>query len=179
MPLPFAFLSGFPIGVVLAWLARSELEQESSPVLASRPFAVAAAFSAFVYGPIVAYFTAFHGDWSYLYSVPWQRIPSAVDLALVVLAALSVLIGFLAAARPAASRKLATLAFLTGVPAGALLLLAPLFRKRLAVSATYAQFHGGFGVEPIASSVLGRGVLVMAVAFGLGAAWAVWCLRRR
>ena len=62
---------------------RAELVRDDGPVVASRPFAVVAAFAALVWLPVVGYFVAFHGDWSYLYVVPWQRVPSAVDLGLV------------------------------------------------------------------------------------------------
>ena len=36
---------------------------------------VVAAFAGLVWVPVVGYFVAFHGDWSYLYVVPGQRVP--------------------------------------------------------------------------------------------------------
>ena len=50
--------------------------------------------------------------------------------------------------------------------------------RRLAVSGTYAQFHGDFGTEPIGSSALGKGVLLMDLALALGIAWTVRALLR-
>jgi len=44
---------------------------------------------------------------------------------------------------------------------------------RLAVSGTYAQFHGDFGTTSISSSPLGKGVLLMGVVVALGLAWTV------
>ncbi len=50
--------------------------------------------------------------------------------------------------------------------------------RRLAVSGTYAQFHGDFGTEPIGASPLGKGVLLMGVVLALGIAWTVRWLNR-
>ena len=47
---------------------------------------------------------------------------------------------------------------------------------RLAVSGTYAQFHGEFGTEPIEASTLGKGVLLMGSLLTLGLAWTVRAL---
>jgi hypothetical protein len=47
---------------------------------------------------------------------------------------------------------------------------------RLAVSGTYAQFHGQFGTEPIGASTLGKGVLLMGSLLTLGLAWTVRAL---
>src|ERR1019366_7330004 len=73
-----------------AWVAAPELARVDGPVVASRPFAMVAAFAGLVWFPAVGYFVAFHGDWSYLYVVPWQHVPSAVDLGLVLLASAAV-----------------------------------------------------------------------------------------
>jgi hypothetical protein len=54
----------------------------------------------------------------------------------------------------------------------------PFAARRLAVSGTYAQFHGDFGTEPIGASLLGRGVLLMAALLGVGIAWTVRSLAR-
>src|SRR5690242_6226910 len=94
MPLPMSLPIGLLIGMSLSWLARSELARSELPLLLARPFLVAAALGAIVYAPIVAYFVAMHGDWAYLYLVRFSRVPSAVDLTLVVLAALQIPLGF-------------------------------------------------------------------------------------
>jgi hypothetical protein len=48
---------------------------------------------------------------------------------------------------------------------------------RLGVSASYAQYHGGFGAVPIGKSLLGRGVLLSWLALAAGYAWSAHVLR--
>jgi hypothetical protein len=173
VPIPFAPLLGFVLGVVLAWVSRDGIARDDGPLIASRFVAIPAAFALAVYAPIAGYFVAFHADWSYLYLWPSERVPSAVDLALVLLAGASVPVGALISAPAARHRRLGTVAWLASVPA---VLAAALFAwsaRRLAVSATYAQFHGDFGTVPISASSLGRGVLVMAIVGALGVIWSV------
>ena len=50
--------------------------------------------------------------------------------------------------------------------------------RRLAVSGTYAQFHGDFGTEPIGASALGKGVVLMGFVLVAGIAWTVRALLR-
>ena len=101
MPLPVAPLVGWLLGVWLAWAAREDRPADDRPLLLSRPLLVSVALAAFVFGPVVGYFNAFHGDWSYLYVVAWHRVPSAIDLVLVLLASATLPFG-LAAGRAAA-----------------------------------------------------------------------------
>ncbi len=173
MPLPFAPLVGFVLGIAFAWTARADIGKDDGPLFASRPFVVALGFAAFVQGPIVAYFVAFHGDWAYLYLLDWRRVPSAVDLTLVLVSALAVPAGALAALPAARARRLGSV---VRIGAGPVLLAFALLAwgaRRLAVSATYAQFHGDFGTQSIGSSSLGLGILWMGVLFVLGIAWSV------
>lgn len=171
MPLPFAPLVGLLIGLGLAWAATAELAREEGPLVASRPFAIVVAFAVLLYTPAVGYFVAFHGDWAYLYAVAWHAVPSAVDFALVLVSGAMVPIGFAFTAPLLRKRKLAP-PFAVAVTASALCLaLLALSAKRIALSATYAQFHGEFGTEPIASSALGRGVLLMALLLAAGVGW--------
>jgi hypothetical protein len=131
------------------------------------------AFTALVFAPIVAYFVAFHGDWSYVYAVAWRRVPSALDFALVLIGGGSVPLGFVTAAPIVRKRKTSAVATAVVVPAALALALLALTARRLAWSATYAQFHGDFGAEPLAESALGRGVLWMGIVLALAIAWCV------
>src|SRR5258705_10681645 len=94
MPLPLALPFALACGLTLAWVARAELARSEVPLVLARPFLVALGLGAIVFAPVVGYFVALHGDWAYLYLVRSGRVPSAVDLLLVVVAALQVPLGF-------------------------------------------------------------------------------------
>jgi hypothetical protein len=178
VPIPFALPVGFAIGAALAWIAAPELARDDGPIGLSRPFAVVASFAGMLWLPVIGYFVAFHGDWSYLYLVAWRRVPSAVDLGLVLLSAGAVIGGFCLAVSPVRKRRLGPVAMMVVVP-GALALAGVAFSvHRLAVSGTYAQFHGDFGTEPIAASTLGKGVLLMGALLTLGLALVVRSMLR-
>ncbi|MBX3227621.1 MAG: hypothetical protein KIT84_14800 [Labilithrix sp.] len=179
MPLPLAPVVGLLLGLGLAWLARVELARSEVPLVLARPFLVALGFGLVVFGPVVGYAVALHGDWSYLYLIRFTRIPSAIDLVLVVLAAATVPIGFALGAPWALAKRGSALlklgAVLVVLLAGGTLLAA----KRLAVSASFAQYHGAFGGAPIAQTPLGRGVLLSWLALLAGYGWAARVLIRR
>lgn len=178
MPLAFAHLLGLALGGALAWIAAPQLARGDEPVVVSRPFALVAAFVGFVWLPVVGYFAAFHGDWSYLYLVSSGRVPSAVALALVLLSGGCVLAGFCGSVGPVRKRRFAPVLVVITVPSLAALVALPFAVHRLSVSGTYAQFHGDFGTEPIGSGLLGKGVLLMGAALALGVAWTVHSLLR-
>jgi hypothetical protein len=178
VPVPFAHLFGLALGAALAWIAAPELGSGDTPIVASRPFAIVLAFAAFVWLPVVGYFVAFHGDWAYVYLVPWRRVPSAIDLGLVLLAGAAVVGGFCAAVGPVRKRRFTPVVLLTAVPGALAVAGLVLAARRLAVSGTYAQFHGDFGTEPIGASLLGRGVLLMGGILAVGVAWTVRALAR-
>jgi hypothetical protein len=180
VPIPFAPLLAFVLGVVLAWVARDELARTPTecPLIASRPVAVAIALAFFAYAPIVGYFVAFHGDWSYLYLYPHARIPSAIDLALVLLASAEIPLAMILAVPAARAKRLSSVVRLAATPLGAAIGLFAWCSRRLAVSATYTQFHGGFGTVPIGTSVLGRGVLFMMIVGALAVVWSVRSMAR-
>jgi hypothetical protein len=171
VPIVLSVLAGFFLGVAFAWMSRAELGRIDAPIVATRPFNVVVGFATFVYAPVLGYFVAFHGDWTYGYTLAWHRVPSAVDLALVIVAGCSVLLGMAASAHAARARRLSVVAWLGVIPALAFVFVLAWGAARLSVSATYAQYHGGFGVLPIGSSALGRGVLLMALVLAAGIAW--------
>jgi len=179
VPLPLALPVAWLIGLSLAWSARAELARSEVPLLLARPFLVAAAFAALVLGPVLGYFATLHGDWAYLYVVRWSRVPSAVDLLLVLFAAAQVPLAFAVAAPWAAAKRGAFVVRVSAVAFFVLVVLCAVFFRRLASSATYAQFHGGFGTSAIGKSSLGRGVLSSWAALLAGWGWAVHVLRRK
>ncbi len=178
MPIVFAGLLGLLLGAALAWFAAPLLTRSEGPVVVSRTFEVVLAFAVFVWLPVVGYFVAFHSDWSYLYLVPHRQIPSAVDLVLVLLASGTVVLGFWAAVMPVRRRRFGPVLALIGTPAGLLVAGLPFTVRRLAVSGSYAQFHGDFGTEPIGSSLLGKGVLLMGIVLVAGVVWTLRSLAK-
>jgi hypothetical protein len=177
VPVPFAFLVAFALGAIFARAAEGEIARSEGPLVASRPMAIVLGFAGLVLLPIAAYFAAFHGDWAYLYLAPWQRVPSAVDLILVVAAAACVPAGFVATVIAIRARRAQAVLTLIGAPLLIAVVLGLACAKRLAVSASGAQYAGGFGVEPIATSALGKGVLWGTIALAAGVAWTVRALR--
>lgn len=177
MPLPLALPFALLVGGSLAWLARVELARSEVPLLLSRPFLVALAFGLLVLAPVLGWFSAFHGDWSHLYLVDTSRIPSAVDLLVVLAVASQVPVGFALATKLAIARRSTRLLQL-GAAIGAIGAIATaIASRRLGVSATTPQWVGGFGLVPIGESPLGRAVLASWIALALGYVWAVLALR--
>jgi hypothetical protein len=179
VPLPLALPVAWLIGLSLAWSARAELARSEVSLLLARPFLVAAAFGAIVLGPVVGYFVALHGDWAYLYVVRWSRIPSAVDLLFVAFVAAQVPVAFAISAPWAAAKRGSLFVRVSAAVLFVLVVLCVVFFGRLMSSATYAQFHGGFGTAAIGKSSLGRGVLSSWTALLAGWGWAIHVLRRK
>jgi hypothetical protein len=176
VPIVFAPFFGLSIGAALAWAAKADLARTEGPVILTRPFTLVTAFAACVWLPLVAYFALFHRDWSYLYLVP--KHPSAIDLGLVLVSGACVIGGFLVVVGPVRKRRVGPVAAVAFTPVGLVAAALPLALRRLAVSGTYAQFHGDFATEPIGSSVLGKGVVLMAAVLAAGLLWTVMWLRR-
>jgi hypothetical protein len=177
MPLPLALPIGLLMGMSLAWLARIELARSEVPLVLARPFLIALGLGLTVYSPIIAYFVALHGDWAYLYLVPFRRVPSAIDLALVVLAGCQIPLGFAAFSSWARARRGLALLKAASVIGAFVAIACAIVSQRLSVSASYAQFHGGFGVAPLGRTSLGRGVLLSWVALVAAYGWCAHALR--
>ena len=177
VPLPLAALVALSLGASFAWLARTELALGDVPLVSSRAFNVVLGFAVLLWSPAVGYFAAFHGDWAYLYLVPWRRVPSAVDLAAVLACGALVPAGFALAAPFARRRRLPFVLSMVIGPSALAAAIALVLQRRLGVSASYAQFQGNFGTIPIAQASLGRAVLVTLMVCAAGVAWCGRLLR--
>lgn len=172
MPAPLAPLIGFALGVAFAWWAREELAKSTAGWgIGTRSLVVVALFATLVFAPVGAYFLAFEADWSYAYFIDTRRIPSALQLALVLVDAASVPVGFVVAAQLARSKKLVPLLMLAGAPLVFTLSCLAATAGRLGIQATYAQYHGDFGTRPVSGSSLGYALLWMDTLLALGVAW--------
>jgi hypothetical protein len=171
-------LVGFLLGVAFAWSAAAELGRAHSAELATRSVAVVALFSLLVFAPASAYFLAFAPDWSYAYMLDTHRLSGAADLIVVLLAVASVPLGFVLAAGSVREKKPGALLRLAAVPCLAAVTFLIVALPRLSVDATYAQYHGDFGVRSVAGSPLGYALLWMDSVLAGGALWTARALRR-
>src|SRR5260221_6086343 len=179
MPAPLAPFIGFALGVAFAWWSREELARSQSVGgIGSRSLVIVTLFATAVFAPIGAYFLAFEADWSYAYFIDTRRIPSALQLALVLVDAASVPIGFVVAASYARGRKLVPLFTLGTTPAIVALACMALAAGRLGIQASYAQFHGDFGTRPVAGISSGYALLWMAAGLITGVVWTTRHLQR-
>jgi len=79
----------------------------------------------------------------------------------VLLAGAAVVGGFWLAVPSVRKRRSGPLVAMVVTPGALAVIGLTLVARRLAVSGTYAQFHGDFGTEPIGASALGKGVVLM------------------
>ena len=161
MPSFVAPFLGFALGLGFAWAAIEELNSDLSSVVGSRCMLIATLFSILVFAPMSAYFMVFHGDWSFAYLVNSERLPSAIVLAIVLVDAVSVPIGFAVGSSFAKQRKLKQLLAAASIPSLLALVAALVLSRRLGVSASYTQFHGDFGVTSISGTALGYAIVWM------------------
>lgn len=176
MPAFIAPLLGFAIGALLAWSQRGA---HLSEAVARRATWVVSLFAALVFAPASGYFLLFAADWSYAYLVDPQRIPSAIQLTLIVGNAASVLAGFTLARRAAASRSPRAMVASLAAPLTLTLAAVLALGSRLSVDASYAQFQGGYGAKPLTGGPLGAAILWMDALVVAGAALAGRALQRR
>lgn len=141
--------------------------------IAGQAVLIASILGLFAYGPAVALAVSAEPDWAYAYLVPSEQLPRWLGPWLVLVAGVSVPFGFGIAlracrGRPAFVQTWFWLPLLLGV--GPVLVLAP----RLALQASFEQFHGDFGVRQLVGGPLGYLLLWLL----LGLAGATWLARR-
>ena len=158
MPAMLGPLAGFALGVLLAWLRGEDADREGSR---DRALAIVALFAVLVFAPVNTYFLAFAGDWSFAYLIDSNTIPSALGLCLIVVDAALVVAGFALARRYDRSRPLGAALGLLGAAAGILLIVVLALLDRLRIDATFHQFRGDFGAQPIAGGPLGYALIWM------------------
>lgn len=174
MPAPLAPLLGFSLGVLFAWLARTDTPHVDEPPFSAssawdRPTLAVALYALLVYAPVSAYFAIFTADWSFAYLVDGRAIPSALTLVLVLLDAAAPVAGFIAGRHAIARRSLTALAWLAALPVLAALLVLVGFHARFGVDASFHQVQSDFGVHPLPGSPLGYVILWMDVLLVAGA----------
>jgi hypothetical protein len=168
LPLPSLLCIAFASGVASAIAGRSELRVSPRPALLTRAFGAYAIFLAVLLVPISVYFYVFHGDWYLLYLIDVRRVPSALALLSFMGHIALGAVGFLLGASMVRSQR----DVLAGLSAGAVAALSVgvlgLARSRLSVVGSYAQYHRGFGLEPVMESGLLDGGILMSALLALG-----------
>jgi hypothetical protein len=165
-------VAGFALGAGLYWSAARELARPIRPI-AGHAVLIAGVLGVLAYGPAVALILTTEPDWAYAYLIAAQRLPGWLTPCLVLLSASAVPLGFGTALRASRGRP----AFVQSwfwIPFG--LALTPLLiaARRLAVVATFEQFHGDYGVRSLLGGPLGY---LLGYLFVLLLA-AVWLARR-
>ena len=169
-------LFGLSLGVAFAWAGAEELARTGGSTT-SRSLVVGTLFGLLVYAPACGYFQAFFPDWSYAYFLDVERRPVALDLALVLVDGLSVPLGLALSSGAAGARHASTLARAAAVPSVIAFLSVVATLPRLRIFATYAEFHGDFGTEPLTGSPVGYALIWMTAVVAGSALWTLRTLR--
>lgn len=171
MPQPTLLLLALGTGVSAAIAARRELRVSPRHALLSRGFLAYMVFVVLVLVPISAYFYIFHGDWSLLYWFDVRRIPSAIALIGFVIEAGVGGAGYLLGAALVRSQRDTIGGAVVGGAVLAATAVVVIARDRLSVVGSYAQFRGGFGLEPYSGGAVFRGTLLMSALLVVGLAY--------
>lgn len=161
MPLPTLVCLAFASGIAAALAARVELRVSPRPPLLTQSFGAYAVFALLVLIPVGVYFYLFHGDWFLLYTVDVEQIPSALALVGFLLLGGVGALGFAVGASMVRGQRETLGGVLAGLSVLAAVGVAVVARERLGLVGTYAQFEGGFGLQPFGSGPLVKGTVAM------------------
>jgi len=178
MPILLAPLVGIVAGMLFSWFAREELAQTDRGPFASPALLLVACYGLLVLAPIAAYFLAVAPDWSVAYLAPFEQLPPTLPMAALLVTAGSPLLGFALCAGAASRRRSAPLIRGSVSVLVTVVVILSLFGQRWAKDATFAQFHGDFGIRSLAGGELGHAVLWMNAVLIFGTAWMWFALRR-
>lgn len=158
MPLASAAFFGFALGAGLAWATARDLMRSVQP-LGARAALIVSALALLAYAPAVVLVATLAPAWSLGYVVAPERLPAWLMPCFALLVAGSVPLGFRAALSRFPTRGGAFPRRWVLVPAalGALVLAPGL--PRLGAVGSYQQFHGDFGLAPLAGSLLAYALL--------------------
>lgn len=178
MPALVAPLIGFLIGVAFHWSSsRQLLRAARGTAIEIRAYLLVLAYTLLLFAPYNAYFLAFATDWTFVYLLDTSDHRGALVLASLFLDSASVLAGFWLARRFMKERAPAALAALLFPSSAYLLLFLVGMSRRLGAAASYAQYHGDFGVRPLAGSPLGYAVFWFGAVLVGGTLWTAYQLR--
>lgn len=173
MPLPLLFPAAIAFGLLHALLAERSLAQGTQTMLLA-----AGLFGLAILMPVEIYLLHDYNDWAYLYLLAPARVPSAVDLLLLLFAAALVPGAAWLGARwlgdDARYRVLRALLALAGVG----LVIVAVGWRRLTHFGTYAQYKGSYGLKALTECSLGPSVLLVLATLAAGMMVSARVLRR-
>lgn len=175
VPALAAPLLGVALGALLARLARDRTGQVSERVEGA---IVTALLGAGVFAPATAYIISLGPAWVWAYAVDPSGLPLIIPVTIALLTAAGPSIGYVGARAALRRRRRRVATLWAALPATLALLPLGVLLRRLAVHASYAQFHGQFGVRPLAGSSLGATILWMAIVCAAGSIWCARTIRR-
>ena len=170
MPLPSLLCVAFASGIAAALAGRSELRISPRPSLLTRGFGAFTLFTVLLLVPISVYFYVFHGDWFLLYLIDVRQIPSAVALVAFVGEGILGAAGYMLGASLVRSQRETSGGILAALIGLGAIALVPAMADRLSVVGSYAQYNGGFGLEPYGNGPLVQGTVLMGLLLLLGLA---------
>ncbi len=172
MPIPLAPIIAALLGVVFALFGRDEIRRSSAAPTGTRAFLIVTIVAFVLLAPAAFYFLAFYPDWAWAYLVNGSRMPSAVDLVAVLLAASLAPLSFLWTA--AALRRHAVRELVRGASALVVLLaiVTAILGPRLTVAGTYSAYREGYDLLPASGTSLGVSILWVDACLIAGLLWA-------
>ena len=178
MPLPLAPLFAALVGLTFGLVGRDEIRRSNAAATALRGFSVVGLVSLFVLMPAVAYFVAFYPDWSYAYIAPAARVPSAIDLLLVLAigAIPSLTYAWVVGALRRHAVRIVIRVAITLVTAA--VVVGAVLSPRLLVSATTQGYADAVEVVPLGGTSLGVSIFWIDACLAAGTIWAARKLRQ-
>jgi hypothetical protein len=170
MPLPTLVFFALGVGVAAALLGGHELRISPRHALLTSCFKAYALFMTLVVIPVSVYFYVCHGDWFLLYTLDVRGVPSAIALLMFVAEAVLGALGFLLGAALARAQRTGVGYIVVGICGLTAAGVLPLFRSRLSVVGTFAQYRGDFGLHPYGGPLLQAG-MVMALLLAYATAY--------
>jgi hypothetical protein len=158
MPIVAAPVFGFALGAGLAWATARALAR-SVQSLSARAVLIVALMAWLAYAPAQVFIATLAPAWSFGYFVAPEHVPGWFLPLFALFAGASVPLGFAAALRAAHGREAAFPKRWLLVPALLGVLLLGPGVPRLGVFASFAQFHGDYGVQPLVGGALGYALL--------------------
>jgi hypothetical protein len=176
VPVPLVICCGTLMGLAFARVVQGLLLRGTTAFYASPAFAIVTAYGLLVLGPLGGVTAAIAPDWSLSYLIDSERSPAMLETLCVVAAAISAPGGYLWGAALTTRRRQNILSrHIAGGAVVALLMCIALW-KRMTIQATYAQFHGGFGLQTLEGTELGYVILWMLLVLGLASTWTLYSL---